>query len=313
MPRQHCYKNEPCPKNTAKQKSTAPKNTAKEKPDTKPKRSCGGNHHFMMGNLSLQVFLQEKDDVHPLLNLAETPCGGLSLYHPDWMHTKCLGTDAYLLGTCLACMAKKVLPGKAEDNVSYMWAIIREQYRLHKVGCRMSQLTLNMFKHEPFPRLSAKAMEIRCLLGPVAKVLEAWVSNPIVAWMHKLLVLSKGMDDLVFGTKSFKLSSADARALCQAIFAFNGTLTKLAWHFHQRGEAFCNYTIKNHYLCHIGLDVSRTCVSPRLSFCFQGEDFMSLVKVLCIASARGVDSAKLVNKVISKYLLGLDILLARGV
>ena len=260
--------------------------------------------------MTLQEFLQEKQgDVHPLLNPAETPCGGLSLYRPDWMHTKTLGTDAYLLGTVLAFMAKKVLPGSAENNVSMMWETIREQYKIHKVDCRLSQLTYNMVKHEPFPKLSAKAMEIRHLIGPVAKVLEVWVANPVVAWLHKLVVLSKGMDDLVFGNKSFMLSPVDAQALGEAIFAFNSTLSKLAWHFHRQGEPFCNYTIKNHYLCHIGLDVSRTCISPRLSFCFQGEDFMHVVKVLCMASARGVDSAKLINKVLEKYLQGLDILL----
>ena len=92
----------------------------------------------------------------------------------------------------------------------------------------MSHPTLNMLKHEPFPRLSAKAMEIKCLIGPVAKVVEIWVFNPIMVWMHELQVLSKGMDDLVFGAKSFKFSSADAKALCQTIFVFSGTLTKLA-------------------------------------------------------------------------------------
>ena len=156
----------------------------------------------------------------------------------------------------------------------------------------MSRLTWNMVKNDPFPKLSAKAMEIRWLIAPVAEILRPWVGNAIVAWLHELLELSKGMDDLVFGNKTFRLTPEEARALGAATFAFNATLSKLAWHFHQRGQPFCNFTIKNHYLLHIGLHACQTGINPRLAFCYQGEDFMSLVKSLCISSSRGVDSAQ---------------------
>ena len=67
--------------------------------------------------------------------------------------------------------------------------------------------------------------------------------------------------------------------------------------------------MKNHYLCHSGLDSAKTGLSPRLAFCFEGEDFMSVVKSLCMGSNRGLESAKLTEKVIPKYLLGLDLVL----
>ena len=72
---------------------------------------------------------------------------------------------------------------------------------------------------------------------------------------------------------------------------------------------FCNYTIKNHYLLHTGLDAAKSGISPRLSFCYEGEDFMSIVKTLCVSSHRRVESAKLLDKVMPKYLLGLDLIL----
>ena len=207
-------------------------------------------------------------------------------------------------------MAQKILPATAEQNVAIMWDDIREYQSTHKAECRMSRLTWNMLKNDPFPKLSAKAMEIRWLIAPVAEVLKPWRGNPIVAWLYELLELSKGMDDLVFGNKTFRLTPEEARALGAATFAFNATLSKLAWHFHTLGQPFCNFTIKNHYLLHIGLNACQTGINPRLGFCYKGEDFMGLVKSLCISSARGVDSAKLINKVIEKYLKGLDILMS---
>ena len=179
-----------------------------------------------LGNpMACQDYCREHEgQLHPLLNPQETPCGGISLYHPDWMHTKSLGTDAYLLGSCLAYMAQKILPASAEQNVAIMWDDIREYQSTHKAECRMSRLTWTMVKNDPFPKLSAKAMEIRWLIAPVAEVLKPWRGNTIVAWLYDLLQLSKGMDDLVFGNKTFRLTAEEARALGAATFAYNAII-----------------------------------------------------------------------------------------
>ena len=51
---------------------------------------------------------------------------------------------------------------------------------------------------------------------------------------------------------------------------------------------------------------AQTGVSPRLGFCFQGEDLMAIIKSLCVGSSRAVDTTKLVDKVVAKYIRGLD-------
>ena len=109
----------------------------------------------------------------------------------------------------------------------------------------VSDVTINLEdgQNDPFPKLSAKAMEIRWLIAPVAEVLKHWVGTAIVAWLHELLELSKRMDDLVFGNKKTRRPTPEeARALGAATFAFNATLSKLAWRFHQRGQPFCPHT-----------------------------------------------------------------------
>ena len=190
-----------------------------------------------------------------------------------------------------------------------VWESVQNFYRVNATPCRLSRLTLSMVQHEPFPRLACKAMEMRHLLPAVEHFLQAWVANPMVPWFHFLVKMSCGLDNIVFSNKSMVLTVQERHALREGIFKYNQALTKFAWHFHERGMAFCNFTVKNHYLCHMALDAAKTGVSPRLAFCYEGEDFMSLIKKLCGASNRGVESAKLIDKIIPKYLLGLDLLL----
>ena len=236
--------------------------------------------------------------------------GGLSLFQPDWMHCKSLGTDSNLAGSVIAFMCKVVLKGPPEHNVAFLWEQIQQYYSQHQTTCRLSQLTWNMVQHKPFYKLSAKAVETRDLLPALATILGPWVdNNPIVAWFQRLLVLSTKLDELVFGNPDFWLSASEKKNLKEGIFEYNQVLTKLAWHFHAQGKPFCNYTIKNHYLCHLGLIAADTGISPRLAFCYQGEDFMSLIKNLAGASSRGMASSKLMNKVMAKYIRGLDFLL----
>ena len=80
------------------------------------------------------------ESIH-FFNPEHTPLGGLSLFQPDWMHTKILGTDAYLLGSCLLFLVKEVLPDTEENNVSLIWAFVQSFYKEHRAECRLSRLT----------------------------------------------------------------------------------------------------------------------------------------------------------------------------
>ena len=236
--------------------------------------------------------------------------GGLSLFQPDWMHCKCLGTDSNLAGSALAFLCTEVLRGPPEHNMALIWEKIQEYYSQHKTKCRLSNLTWSMVDHQPFYKLSAKAIETRDLLPAIGSILTLWAHNPIVQWFQRLVLLSIRLDELVFGNETFWLSQWERKSLKEGIFEYNKVLSQLSWHFLRRGKGFCNYTVKNHYLCHVGLIAAKTGVSPRLAFCFQGEDFMSLIKTLAGASSRGVKSAQLIDKVVAKYTRGLDLLLA---
>ena len=229
------------------------------------------------------------------------------------MHTKSLGTDSTLVGSCLLFLAKEVLPGTVDANFLFIWEAVQKFYKENRTQCRLSKLTQTMVKNEPFPKLSAKAVETRDLLPALEFFLRAWLGvNPLVVWFHRLVAISCRLDTLVFSNKTMWLSEVERLALRKGVFEYNQTLSRLALHFHRQGKAYCNFTIKNHYLLHVGLSSAKTGINPRLAFCYQGEDFMSVLKTLVAGSHRGVESAKLIDKVVPKYVRGLDLLLQHG-
>ena len=97
---------------------------------------------------------------HPLFQPEAIPGGGLSVWQPDWMHVKLLGTDSTLLGSCLLFLCCEVLPNGQEANLEFIWESVQLYYKEHRTRNRLGRLTLNMIRHQPFPKLVAKAVEI---------------------------------------------------------------------------------------------------------------------------------------------------------
>ena len=158
------------------------------------------------------------------------------LFKPDWMHTKCLGTDAYLLGSRILCLVKEVLPDTAEQNLGIIWESVQRNYKAHATPCRLGRLTMTMVKSDPFPRLSAKAVETRHLIPAIEHFVRAWVGDPAVVHFRMLLQLSNGLDELVFSNKTMLLSQQERHALKEGIFKYNQVLTTLARFFHSKAK-----------------------------------------------------------------------------
>ena len=109
-----------------------------------------------LGGSGLSCLAYAGDGAHPPFKPDQTPLGGLSLFQPDWMHTKSLVTDAYLLGSILLHTAKEVLPETPEVNIGVIWAFVQTFYTTNKIACRLSRLTLSMVDHQPFPNLQPR-------------------------------------------------------------------------------------------------------------------------------------------------------------
>ena len=126
--------------------------------------------------------------------------------------------------------------------------------------------------------------------------------------MVEVLDLSYSIDFLVSGMDGFVISPDQGAQLQSLVLRLNVGTTRLCQHFHAQQLFLFNFVPKNHYLFHIA-DLGQH-MSPKLAWCYQGEDLMHKVKVLAQGSFRGTSAKILGNKVVSKYLLGLSRALA---
>ena len=122
------------------------------------------------------------------------------------------------------------------------------------------------------------------------------------------LQLSITIDELIHShTGEYVLPPNIGRKVRKCCFEFNQTVTWLIQKLHPGVQAF-HYTIKSHYLLHMGL-VSEY-INPELAACDQGEDLMKVVKRLigmCTRASPGHVAARTAMK---RYVhgLGLDLL-----
>ena len=91
-------------------------------------------------------------------------------------------------------------------------------------------------------------------------------------------------------------------------FEFCLVETALGEHFHPLHLAIFHFTIKSHYLLHIGM-IARY-INPRLGWCYSGEDMMGKIKHLVQHTYDGTPPHVLVNKTMKKYAYGLGFDLA---
>ena len=64
-------------------------------------------------------------------------------------------------------------------------------------------------------------------------------------------------------------------------------------------------TIKCHYLLHLGFHCQQ--LNPRLSICYNGEDYMHQMKILISKTANGNNAAQVSSKMCSKIRLWMHV------
>jgi len=168
-----------------------------------------------------------------------------------------------------------------------------------------------MFAGMPFPSLKGKGAEVRHLAGALASAFEAFMDRSNQQHRQTMLGLQlvcqieRTLDDYAEDYKWPAHISLDFEKCCTTFCQLS---TALSHHFHQQGVPLFNYTIKYHYLEHIGL-MSHN-LNPRLGWCYSGEDFMKVVKRVVQASHSGGAPHVAARKAINKYAIGLGVALA---
>ena len=170
-----------------------------------------------------------------------------------------------------------------------------------------------MLKGAPFPKLHAKAAETKALLKPVSDALVHFSDQdpeqrPVIDGIVAVLNDSHAIDVLVDGLTGYSVSASKGRELVALVSRLNIGTTRLCHYFHSKALFLFNFVPKNHYLFHLA-ELGRH-MSPKLAWCYKGEDLMQKVKVLAQGSFRGTPIKILGNKVLAKYLVGLSQALA---
>ena len=178
----------------------------------------------------------------------------------------------------------------------------------HRVSHRFNDIRLSMYVGQAgdFPRLKRRAGEIKHLTGALRSVFMKYMDpgNTQHKQVKMLLAMASEMDLIVDShPHDFKFPpgvAANSLKCCQGFVQIN---TALDHHYHPAGILLFHHTIKYHYLLHIGMVAHY--ISPRLAWCFSGEDMMAKVKRILAASHRGAPPHKAANKVMQKYAQGL--------
>ena len=178
---------------------------------------------------------------------------------------------------------------------------------------KLGNLKESMIKLDPFPKLSIKAAEAKSLLWPMACCMKEFQdmdpsNKDVLDSIAELLKLSHLIDVFVDSITTFKVGKKQGKTLVKLAYDLNVGTTKLCHFFHQQGLWLFNFLPKHHYLFHLAQ--RGTHMSPKLSWCYQGEDLMQKIKTLAQSSHRGTLPRNLGSKIVSKYLVALDHTLA---
>ena len=178
----------------------------------------------------------------------------------------------------------------------------------------MSNLKESMLEGKPFPKLHTKAAETKGLVQPIAAVLKHFREEAQrqdaadMDLMLQVLECSFRIDEVVSGMEDFKVTSSQGKQLEDLVMQLNAGTARLCQIFMARGLYLFNFVPKNHYLFHLA-QLGRH-MSPKLAWCYQGEDLMQKVKILAQGSFAGTPPRKLGNKILAKYSVGLACVLS---
>ena len=223
----------------------------------------------------------------------------------DYMHCKFLGTDQVLFGGCLYILCNHCMDGSPDENVLVLWEELKSFQKSSSVRhpCKFLGRT-SMFTRKKGPhKLRGKAAEVSCF-GPSMLHLWELYSNQDDPWHKKIgimLKLSIQCEDIIHCAKGdLSLDAQSAERLTKAIFALFHLQLGVAQHFRETGNhQLFTVTPKAHFLCHIAL-LSKF-ISPRLSWCFKGEDMMKKVRTLATHCFKRLSAMEAPNKIARHY------------
>ena len=179
----------------------------------------------------------------------------------------------------------------------------------------VSVLKESMIRGDPFPKFHGKAAETKYMVEPVSAFLKSHRGNGKVEAgefyesMVQLLDWSREIDVVIDGMDGFGVDVAKGELLETLVHNYNVLLTKVCHVAISKGVFLFNFIPKNHYLFHLAQ--KGRLMSPKLAWCYQGEDLMQKVKTMAQGSFQATLPRKLGSKILAKYLVAMDLELSQ--
>ena len=226
----------------------------------------------------------------------------------DWMHCKHLGADQYVYGSVLWILVYKVLTLSAEENLKNLWDKVVKFYIDQKVPSRYTAMKITMFikTSDPGPKLRGKAAQVKDFGKPLLHVWQHF-SNQHTPHRDKITVLLKAtvqQEDLLHQYKyTYALPTGAAYTFKQLVFSMLQLQADLAHSYAIAGVKLFTMTQKSHFLAHLALTCDK--VNPSVVWCYKGEDYMHVMRVLTENCVKGNSALQVSHKIAEHYRLAL--------
>lgn len=234
---------------------------------------------------------------------------------PDLMHVKYLGYQQFFLGSCLWLLCHEILPGSPVQNIRSIGLFVFRYQQRERVSSKFplgAFQKLSIFtRKKGFPKLRGKGAHVR----QVSKAIGAcWRRNmsqddPNHRRVALIFKLDQEVEDLLSGHQPsdgyYALPPNEANAVKRKHNQISQLYQVLEDNYANAAVPLFNVVSKIHYCHHI---YSESCnLHPYLSWCWRGEDFMSVASDLLSSCLRGRSDVGASIKAVQKYRLAMHL------
>ena len=230
------------------------------------------------------------------------------LFHGDVQHTMHLGVDAWLSGAILADLVLNGgWAGTRDERASLLWGLAQTEYKKLTGATKLATFRWRMFwkGDGSFPCLRAHAMEVHHVLLSLPAIMRslhdgsAYHDIRLKACESLVRLHSVFADAGIFVSDS---EAARAVELADDFLICNNYLLREAM---RRRQLLYNHVSKTHLTWHIAYMARWQ--NPKLTACFDFEDFMGYIKTCAQASVAGSPLTLIGSKVLEHFLLSLHL------
>ena len=196
--------------------------------------------------------------------------------YPDWMHSKHMGTDAYLYASVLWLLVYRMLAGTPDENLTTVWNEMLSFYKTRGISGHYTNMYIGMFTrratpNSQYPKMRGRAAEIK-LLG--LALLFCWLqhydaSSVVDGQIRLLLRASVSMETALADYKDHNVLPPEVYSeFMKTCNDFCILYTALHQHFLSAGTLLFNVTPKLHFVWHAAWFSQY--LHPRASWCYSG-------------------------------------------